>query len=120
MEDVALKMTEKLATMSYRDTSFLTDATKDERNRIIALSMYYQIGRFNPSNTFLKTYSNKEVLKLVKTYTEQKLLKTNALVQTYIDTLTKQKKEWNLLKLNKNHPNQNDNDSNKNETRHDR
>ena len=98
MQDVALKMTEKLATISYRDTGFLTNATKDERNCIIALSMYYQIGRFDPSNTFLKTYSNKEVLKLVKTYTEQKLLKTNALVQIYIDTLTKQKKRIELAK----------------------
>lgn len=118
MHNVAIKMTEKLAKLSYGDTGFLTNATKDERNQIIVLSMYYQIGRFDPSNTFLKNYSNKEVLKLANMYTEQKLLKTNALVQIY--TLTKSKKEWNLLKLNQNHPNQNDNDSNKNETRHDR
>ena len=84
MQDIALKMTEKLAKLSYRDTGFLTNATKDERNGIIALTMYYQIGRFNPSNTSLKNYSHKEVLKLARTYTEQKLLKTNSLVQIYI------------------------------------
>lgn len=84
MHDIALKMTEKLAKLSYRDTGFLTNPTKDERNHIIALTMYYQIGCFNPSNTSLKNYSNKEVLKLARTYTEQKLLKTNSLVQIYI------------------------------------
>ena len=84
MQDIALKMTEKLAKLSHRDTGFLTNPTKDERNHIIALIMYYQIGRFNPCNTSLKNYSNKEVLKLARTSTEQKLLKTNSLVQIYI------------------------------------
>ena len=46
--------------------------------------MYYQIGQFDPSNTFLKNYSNIEVLKLAKVYTEQKLLETNVLIQIYI------------------------------------
>ena len=84
MQDVALKMTEKLARSSYRDTGFLSNATKDEKNRIIALSMYYQIGRFDPFNTFIKNYSNKDILRLVRTYTEKKLLKTNVLIQIFI------------------------------------
>ena len=46
--------------------------------------MYYQIRRFDPSNTFIKTYSNKDIIQLVRTYTEKKLLKTNALIQTFI------------------------------------
>ena len=84
MQDVALKMTEKLARSNYRDTGFLSNATKDERNRIIALSMYYQIGRFDPSNTFIKNYSNKDILRLVRTHTGKKLLKTKALIQIFI------------------------------------
>ena len=49
----------------------------------MALSMYYQIGRFDPSNTFIKNYRNKDIIKLVGQYTEQKLLKTNALIHIY-------------------------------------
>ena len=84
MQDIALKITAKLARSSYEDTGFLSNATKDEKNRIIALSMYYQIGRFDPSNTFIKSYNNKNILRLVRTYTEKKLLKTNALIQIFI------------------------------------
>ena len=84
MQDVALKMTEKLARSNYPDTDFLSNATKDEKNRIIALSMYYQTGRFDPSNTFIKNYSNKQILQLVGTHTEKKLLKTSALIQIFI------------------------------------
>ena len=42
--------------------------------------MYYQIRRFDPSNTFVKITATKTI-KLVKMYTEQKMIKTNALVQ---------------------------------------
>ena len=84
IQDVALKMTEKLARSSYRDTGFLFNATKDEKNRIIAWSMYYQIGYFDPPNTFIKNYSNKDVLRLVRTNTEKNLLKTNAVIQIFI------------------------------------
>lgn len=81
MQDTALKMTQKLAKLNFRDTGFLANATQDEKNHIIVLSMYYQIGRFDPSNTFVKNYSNKDIIKLAKMYTEQKMIKTNALVQ---------------------------------------
>ena len=45
--------------------------------------MCYEIGRFDPSNTFVKNCKNKGVIKLAKQYTEQKLLKTNALIHIY-------------------------------------
>ena len=77
-------MTEKLARSSYRDTGFLSNVTKDEKNSITALSMFYQIGRLDPSNTFIKNYNNKDILKLVQTHTNKKLLKTNALIQIFI------------------------------------
>ena len=91
-------MTQKLAKFNYRDTAFLTNATKDERNQIIALSMYYQIGRYDPSNKFITTNSNKDVLELYKQYTK-KLIKRNALITiyTYIYEIEQR------MKLNKNH-----------------
>ena len=52
-------MTQKLAKLNFRETGFLSNATQDERNRIIALAMYYQIGRFDPSNTFVKITKTK-------------------------------------------------------------
>ena len=79
-------MTKKLAKLNYRDTGFLSNATKDEKNRMIALSIYYQTGRFDPSKAFIKNYRNKDIIKLFKNYTEEKLLKTNTLTQIYIYT----------------------------------
>ena len=91
-------MTQKLAKFNYRDTAFFTNATTDERNQIIALSMYYQIGRYDPSNKFITTYSNKDVLELYKQYTQKKVIKTNALITiyTYIYEIEQ------CMKLNKN------------------
>ena len=77
-------MTQKLAKQNYRDTGFLSNATADERNKVIALFMYYQIGRFNPSNPIIVKYRNKDIINLVKEYTKEKLHKTNALAKIYI------------------------------------
>ena len=76
IQDTALKMTQKFVKLKFRDTGFLSIATQDEKIRIMALSMYYQVGRFHPSNTFIKNYRNKDIIKFVRQYTEQKLLKT--------------------------------------------
>ena len=54
IQDTTLKMTQKLAKLNFRDTGFLSNATQEEKNRTIALAMYYQIGRLDPSNTFVK------------------------------------------------------------------
>ena len=78
-----LKTTQKLAKFNYRDPGFLANATAEERNQIIALSMYYQLGRYDPSNKFTTNYSNKYVLELYKQYTQKKLIKTNALITIY-------------------------------------
>lgn len=66
-----------------QDTA-VKNATDDERNRIIALSMYYQIGRYDPFNAFIVNNRNRNIVKLFKKYTEEKLLETNALIQIYI------------------------------------
>ena len=71
IQETALNMTQKLAKFNYRDTGFLINATADEKNQIIALSMYYKIGRYDPSNKFITTYSNKDVLELYKQYTQK-------------------------------------------------
>ena len=54
MQDTALKMTQKLAKHSYRDIDFLSNATTHRKNSTIPLSMYYQLGQFDPSKQFIK------------------------------------------------------------------
>ena len=55
IHDDARKMTQRLAKLNYRETGFLSNATDEERKRIIALPMYYQIGKLDPSNPFIRT-----------------------------------------------------------------
>ena len=69
--------------MSYRDTGFLNNAT-DERKQIMGLSMYYQIGRYDPSNIFIVNYKNKDILHLVKLHTRNRLHKELALTKIYM------------------------------------
>lgn len=45
IQDTSLKMTQKLAKLNFRDTGFPSNATTEEKNSIIALSMYYQLVR---------------------------------------------------------------------------
>lgn len=77
-------MTQKLAKLNYRNTGFLSNVTDKERKRIIALSMYYQIGKFNPSNQFIHAYSVKNIINLVKQYIIKKSHKMNTLTNIYI------------------------------------
>ena len=74
-------MTQKLAKLSYRDTGFLSNATSEERNTIIAHAMYYQLGRFDPLNQFVRDYRNKDVLQLYKHISKRKQNYTNILIQ---------------------------------------
>lgn len=64
IQDTVLKMIQGLAKLNFTDTGFLSNGTTDERNRTIALSMYYQIRRFHPSNKFVTEYRNKDILQL--------------------------------------------------------
>ena len=59
-------MTQRLEKLNYRDTGFLSNATDEERTQIIALAMYYERGKFNPSNQFICTYRDKNIINLVK------------------------------------------------------
>ena len=69
--------------MTFRDTGYLNNATKSERQTIIALAMYYRLGKYNPSDKFTTTYRNKEVIKLYKMATEERITKTNTLYKIY-------------------------------------
>ena len=80
----ALKMIQRLAKLNYRDTGSLSNATDEERKQIIALSMYYQIGKFDSSNQFIRTYRDKRIINLVKQYTIEEIHKMNALTNIYI------------------------------------
>ena len=48
-------MTQRLAKLNYRDTGFLSNVTDERRQQVIALLMYYQIGKFDPPNQFIGT-----------------------------------------------------------------
>ena len=58
--------------MGFHDTGCLNNALNFERNYIIALSMYYKLGRFTPSDKFIEIYRNKEILRLYKMISEEK------------------------------------------------
>ena len=68
MQETTLKMTQKLTKINYRDTGFLSNITTKERAQIIALSMYYQLGRIDPSNIFTVNYRNRDIINLVQQY----------------------------------------------------
>ena len=84
MQETALKMTQKLAKMRYRDTGFLNNATEEERKQIIGLSKYYQIGRYDPSNILMVNYKNKDTINLVKLHTRNRLHKELVLTKIYM------------------------------------
>ena len=77
-------MTQKLAKMNFRDTGLLANATNEERSNIITHAMYYQLGRFDPSNQSIKDYRIKDILELYKEISKTKLLLTNALIKIYV------------------------------------
>lgn len=101
--ETALKMTQKLTKMSYRDTGFLSNTTEEERKQIMALFMYYQIGRFDPSNIFIVSYKNKNIINLVKLHMRNKLHKELPLTKIYMYLYDKeQRMEINKANKDKN------------------
>ena len=61
--------------------------------------MYYQIGKFDLSNQFIRAYSVKNIINLVKQYTIKKLYKINTLTNIYIQIFMQLNNEWNKIKL---------------------
>ena len=58
-------MVYKLEKMSYRDTGFLNNSTKEERHNIIALVMYYALERFHLSNKYVKNYNHRTIFNIL-------------------------------------------------------
>lgn len=58
------KMATQLRRMSFQDTGRLNNATTKERENILALSMYYKLGRYDPSDKCIQTYKSKGIIKL--------------------------------------------------------
>ena len=73
----------RLHKRSFIDTGCLNNATTTEKENIIALSMLQQLGKYDPSDKYVKTYKNRNIIKLYKKYTEEKTTKTNALLKIY-------------------------------------
>ena len=102
IHDDARKMTQRLAKLNHRDTGFLSNATDEERKRIIALLMDYQIGKLDPSNPFIRTYRDRNIISLVQKYFTEKLHKMNALTNIYLDIYAiEQRLEQNKTDKNK-------------------
>ena len=94
--------------MNFRDTGFLANATNEEQSNITAHAMYYQLGRYDTSNQFIKNYRNKDILELYKEISKTKLFLTNTLIKIYITVHTIEER----MKLNRTK----NNNKNKNKT----
>ena len=101
-------MTQKLAKSNYRDTRFLSNATANEKNKKIILSMYQQTGRFDPSNKFIVNYRNKDIINIVKQYMLEKLhkMEIDKINEENIENKNKQK----IRKIPVNHNDSDDKD----------
>ena len=69
--------------MKFRDGQCLNNTTSTERENILALAIYYKLGKFDPSDKHIQTYKNKDIVNLYKKITEVKLTTTNTLLRIY-------------------------------------
>ena len=79
----AKKFTTQIQQTSFCDIGKLTKATKQERDTIIALSMYDRLGLYDPSNEYVINYKHKEVLTKYKEISEDRPTKNNNLLEIY-------------------------------------
>ena len=79
----AKKFTTQLQQTNLCDIGRLTKATVQEKNTIIALSMYNRLGLFDPSNEYIMNYKNKDILQKYKEISKDRPTKTNNLIQLY-------------------------------------
>ena len=79
----AKKFTTPIQQTSFCDIGKLTKATKQERDTIIALSMYDRLGLYDPSNEYVINYKHKEVLTKYKEISEDRPTKNNNLLEIY-------------------------------------
>lgn len=50
--------------MKFRDGQCLNNTTSTERENILALAIYYKLGKFDPSDKHIHTYKNKDIINL--------------------------------------------------------
>ena len=79
----AKKLTTQLQAKSFRDIRNLSNATNDEKVKIIALSMYNRLGVYDPSNEFIRNYKNKNILGKYKNISEERPTLLNTLLELY-------------------------------------
>ena len=79
----AKKFTTQIQQSSFCDIGKLTKATKQERDTIIALSMYDRLGLYDPSTEYVINYKHKEVLTKYKEISEDRPTKNNNLLEIY-------------------------------------
>ena len=68
---------------SFIDTGCLINATKTEKERLLALAMYYCLGKYDPSDQYTQTYRNRTIINIYKKFTEEMITKTNTLLEIY-------------------------------------
>ena len=73
----------RLYRMNFADTGSFLNATLQEKENLTALTMYYTLGDYDPSNKFIKTFRNKDIIDIYKIITEAKTTKTNILSRIY-------------------------------------
>ena len=73
----------RLHKRSFIDTGCLINATKTEEERLLALAMYYCLGKYDPSDKYTQTYRNRTIINIYQKFTEEKITKTNTLLEIY-------------------------------------
>ena len=79
----AKKFTTQLQTTDFCDTGNLNNATKQEKNNIIALAMYNRLGTYDPSNEYIRNYKHKDILDKYKNISEKRPTKSDTLLELY-------------------------------------
>ena len=79
----AKTFTTRLYRMNFVAIGSFVNATLKEKENLTALAMYYTLGDYDPSNKFIKTFTNKDTINTYKIITEAKTTKTNTLSRIY-------------------------------------
>ena len=89
--------------MNFLDTGTLTNPYEFEKHSIMALVMYYKLGRYDHSDKFVQTYKNKRTLQIYKMTSEEKLDMKHPLykIYAYLRNIKDRRKPINKSKLNK-------------------
>ena len=102
----AKKFITQLQATDFCDTGNLNNATKQEKDNIIALAMFSRLGTYDPSNEFIRRYKHKDILDKYKQISEKRQTKSNTLPELYdilqtIELRIEQLKHKNKNKSNK-------------------